>query len=156
MTQGQQLSKRFDDCLLSGNWVTNTNFKEILEDVEFKEATTPYKSLNTIAVLTFHINYYMDGVLQVFRGGDLTIRDKYSFDMEPLINEKEWFDLKKRLLKNAEEFSDYLSKLTDDQIESHFVDEKYGNYRRNMNGMIEHCYYHLGQIVLIKKLLRNQ
>ncbi|MEL6989034.1 MAG: DinB family protein, partial [Bacteroidota bacterium] len=120
-------------------------------DVEFKEATTPYKSLNTIALLTFHINYYMDGVLQVFRGGELTIRDKYSFDMPPLANEQEWLELKDRLIKNAEEFTDYLSKLTDDQIESHFVNEKYGNYNRNMNGMIEHCYYHLGQIAIIKK-----
>ncbi|MDQ1090003.1 hypothetical protein QE390_004607 [Siphonobacter sp. SORGH_AS 1065] len=36
-----------------------------------------------------------------------------------------------------------------------FVDEKYGTYYRNLHGMIEHTHYHLGQIVLIKKILRN-
>jgi hypothetical protein len=34
-----------------------------------------------------------------------------------------------------------------------FVDEKYGTYQRNIGGMIEHSYYHLGQIVLLKKIL---
>jgi hypothetical protein len=28
-------------------------------------------------------------------------------------------------------------------------------YYINIDAMIEHCYYHLGQIVLIKKLLKN-
>jgi hypothetical protein len=34
-----------------------------------------------------------------------------------------------------------------------FVDEKYGTYLRNIEAMIEHSYYHLGQIVLIRKIL---
>jgi len=41
--------------------------------------------------------------------------------------------------------------LTDD-----FTDEKYGTYQRNLIGILEHSYYHLGQIVLIKKLLKTQ
>ncbi len=28
-----------------------------------------------------------------------------------------------------------------------------GDYLRNIDGMIEHSYYHLGQIVLIEKLI---
>ena len=38
--------------------------------------------------------------------------------------------------------------------EAIFVDEKYGSYERNLDVMIEHCYYHLGQVMLIKKLFR--
>jgi len=33
---------------------------------------------------------------------------------------------------------------------------KYGNYFRNIVGVIEHIHYHLGQIVLIKKILVSQ
>jgi hypothetical protein len=33
---------------------------------------------------------------------------------------------------------------------------KYGNYYRNLHGIIEHTHYHLGQIVLIKKLLKRR
>lgn len=154
MSQGKQLSARFNDALLSGKWVANTNYKEILSDVSFKEATSPYKNLHSIAMLTFHINYYIAGVLEVLKGKELCIRDRHSFDMPELQSKQEWEQLRTTLFKNAEEFSNYLTQLTDQKIEENFVDKKYGNYNRNINGMIEHCYYHLGQIVLIKKLLR--
>ncbi|MGJ8593340.1 MAG: hypothetical protein ACSHXF_12375 [Aquaticitalea sp.] len=44
--------------------------------------------------------------------------------------------------------------MPDSQLNAVFVDAKYGTYLRNIDGMIEHSYYHLGQIVLIKKLLQ--
>jgi len=43
--------------------------------------------------------------------------------------------------------------MEDATLDSVFVDEKYGTYLRNIEGVIEHCYYHLGQISLIKKLV---
>jgi hypothetical protein len=46
--------------------------------------------------------------------------------------------------------------MQDEKLKDVFVEEKYGTYQRNIDGMIEHSYYHLGQIVLIKKLLTNQ
>ena len=154
MNQAQQLTSRFNEVLISGKWVTNTNFKELLSDVSFTEAVTSYKNLNSIALLTFHINYYIAGVLEVLKGNDLTIRDTYSFDMPKLNSEKDWKALRKELITNAETFGSHLTQLSDAQIEAPFEHKKYGNYNRNMNGMIEHCYYHLGQMVLIKKLLR--
>jgi hypothetical protein len=36
-----------------------------------------------------------------------------------------------------------------------FVNEKYGSLQRNIDAMIEHSYYHLGQIVLIRKIIAN-
>ena len=55
MNQSQQLASRFNEALLNGTWVTNTNFKDLLSDVSFKEATASYKSLNSMALLTYHI-----------------------------------------------------------------------------------------------------
>ena len=43
--------------------------------------------------------------------------------------------------------------MTEEDLNIDFVDEKYGTYSRNINGILEHSYYHLGQIVLIKKLV---
>ncbi|MGN6163930.1 MAG: hypothetical protein ACTHOF_05245 [Flavisolibacter sp.] len=43
--------------------------------------------------------------------------------------------------------------MADSKLDEIFVDEKYGTYYRNLQGIIEHTHYHLGQIVLIKKLL---
>ena len=46
-------------------------------------------------------------------------------------------------------------KVPDEKLDEPFVKEQYGSCRRNIEGMIEYCYYHLGQISLIKKLLSS-
>jgi uncharacterized damage-inducible protein DinB len=111
--------------------------------------------LNTIAQLTFHINYYLEGILQVLHGGPLEIRDKYSFDMPEITSEADWRQLVNRFIQNAESFADQVEQLDDARLEQPFVDEKYGNYLRNLEGVIEHSYYHLGQVVLIRKLIEQ-
>jgi len=38
------------------------------------------------------------------------------------------------------------------KLDAVFFDAKYGTYQRNLEGVIEHNYYHLGQISFIKKM----
>lgn len=153
MKSAQELAKRFREIHLNGKWVANTNFKLTLADVTLKQATTQIGTLNTIALLTFHVNYYLAGIINFFETGKLEIHDKHSFELKELTSEEEWTQLVNDLLENAEQFAIHLEQMTDDQLEQTFVDEKYGTYRRNMEGMIEHGYYHLGQISLLKKLV---
>ena len=54
---------------------------------------------------------------------------------------------------NAEKFASQVEQMSDEKLGEVFVDEKYGNYHRNIDVIVEHSYYHLGQIVLIKKML---
>jgi hypothetical protein len=54
---------------------------------------------------------------------------------------------------NAALFADKVEQLDTEIFDQPFFDEKYGSYLRNIEGIIEHCYYHLGQIVLIKKII---
>ena len=153
MENANQLSRRFRDVFLEGKWIANTNYQELLADLDWQQATTKIGSLNTIALLTFHIDYYLGGVLQVLQGGELTIRDKFSFDCPPIASEADWQQLRQGLLDRAETFAQILETLTEDQLSQPFVREEYGNYWRNIEGMIEHGYYHMGQISLLKKLI---
>ena len=153
MESSKQLAKRFQEVLLNGKWIANINFKEALQDLDWKEATHKIGSLNTLAALTFHVNYYINGVAQVLQGGPLDIRDKYSFDLQEIKSQEDWENLLNELLSNAEKFAHLLEALPDHKLDEDFVDKKYGDYRRNIEGMIEHCYYHLGQISLIKKMV---
>lgn len=148
-----QLAKRFREVLLDGLWIANTNFKDQLSDVTWEQAVTRVGSLNTIAMLTFHIDYYIAGLIQVFEGGPLEIKDKYSFDLPPVESHEQWESLLNTLLSDAERFAVLLEQMPDTKMNEPFVDEKYGTFLRNIDGMIEHCYYHLGQITLIKKLV---
>lgn len=153
METTQQIANRFREVILNGTWIANTNYKAQLLNITWQQATYKVYNLNTIAALTFHINYYIAGVLNVFKGGNLDIKDTYSFNCPPITSEKDWQKLVNTLLTNAEDFASILETFPDNTLEAIFVDEKYGNYRRNINAMIEHSYYHLGQITLIKKLL---
>jgi len=148
-----QLAKRFREVLLDGLWIANTNFKDQLSDVTWEQAVAKVGSLNTIAMLTFHIDYYIAGLINVFEGGDLEIRDQYSFDLPPVESHEQWESLLNKLWSDAERFAVLLEQMPDAKMNEVFVDEKYGTYLRNIDGMIEHAYYHLGQITLIRKLL---
>ncbi|WP_297794320.1 DinB family protein [uncultured Eudoraea sp.] len=153
MENSSQLATRFREVLLNGKWIANTNYKDQLSKLSWKQATTKIGSLNTIAALAYHINYYLRGILNVFTGGPLEIRDKYSFDLPPISSKEQWEFLVKDLLRNADLFANHLEQMSDEKLEEVFVDEKYGTYRRNIEGTIEHAYYHLGQISLLKKLV---
>lgn len=149
-----QLADRFKEVVLTGRWIANTNLKEQLSDVTLHNALHKVGLLNTIASLTFHLDYYIAGVLNYFETGELNIRDKYSFNLPPMTSEADWQALKERLWANSEKFALQVAQMSDEQLDQVFVKHEYGDYRRNIDGMIEHCYYHLGQIVLIRKLVK--
>ena len=153
MNLSSQIADQFREVQLSGKWVVVTNLKEQLDDLTWEQANVRIGGLNSIAMLTFHINYYVAGVLQVLEGGSLDIRDKYSFDMAPITSQEDWDQLRQKAYRDAERFAELIEQMSEEKLFSGFVMEKYGNYYRNLLVMIEHSYYHLGQIVLLKKLI---
>ena len=150
------MADRFREVMLDGQWVAKTNFHLALSDVYWKQAVTKVGGLNSIASLTYHVNYYIEGLLTVFNGGELVIRDKYSFDMKPITSQEDWKHLCASLMENSERFAKAVEEMEDEQLDAVFIDEKYGNFQRNIDSIIEHGYYHLGQISLLKKLIMNQ
>ncbi|WP_281234754.1 DUF1572 domain-containing protein [Flavobacterium gelatinilyticum] len=150
-----EIASRFREIILNGTWVANTNYKLQLENLDWKTAVTPIQNLNTIAVLAQHIHYYINGLNLVFKGGPLDIKDKFSFDFLPIQSQDEWENFLTKFWNDSEEFASLIEQMPDEKLNESFVDEKYGTYRRNIDCMIEHSYYHLGQIVLLKKLLSH-
>ncbi len=146
------LAIQFREVYLEGTWVVTTNVKRELSGVSFEQATKKIGSHNTLAALAFHLHYYIAGVTQVLQGGSLDIRDKYSFDMPPLASQADWEAMLAKHWEAGELFASLVEKLTDEQLAAPFFDPKYGTYYRNMQVIVEHTYYHLGQIVLLKKL----
>ncbi len=153
MTRNLALANRLREVLLNGKWIANTNFKEQILNVSWEQAIQKVDNLNTISLLTFHINYYLQGLLNVFKGGNLEIRDKYSFDLPEIKSETDWNTLVNTFLSNAELFATHVEQMADSRLDQPFVDEKYGSYLRNIEGVIENSCYHLGQVSLIKKMI---
>lgn len=156
MERTKELANRLAEVLLNGHWIANTNFKSQIENLTWVQATNKIGTLNTIAALTFHVNYYLAGIINFFNNGELEIRDKYSFDIPPIESESDWKRLKEEFITNSQIFIDRVLNLTDSKLDEAFVDEKYGTYLRNIEGVIEHSYYHLGQISMINKMLTEK
>ena len=155
MSLSKQIAKHFREVHFGGNW-TAVNLKEQLSDVSWQQATTEISSFNTIAALAYHINYYVSAVLNVLKGGSLDAHDKYSFDHPPVRSAEDWQRLADKLWADAEQFAMLVEQLPDSKLDENFLDGKYGTWYRNLAGLIEHCHYHLGQIVVIKKLLTQK
>lgn len=153
MTRNLTMANRLREVLLNGHWIANTNYKEQIQSLTWQQATQKVDSLNTIAALTYHINYYLAGLLNAFENGKLEISDKYSFDLPQIQSEENWNKLVTEFLNNSEKFANQVEQMEDSILDQPFVDEKYGNYLRNIEGVIEHSYYHLGQISLIRKMI---
>ncbi len=151
----QQIAKHFRDIHFGGNW-TVSNLKETLSDVTWEQATTQVHSFNTIAILTFHMNYFVSVVLRVFQGQPLTGNDKLSFDVPPITSQEDWEKLVNKSLTEAEELAKLIEQMPEERLWEDFTDKKFGNYYRNLHGVIEHSHYHLGQISLIKKIILEE
>jgi uncharacterized damage-inducible protein DinB len=149
-----QLANRFREVFLNGEWVVGTNFKTQFSELSRENLTRKAEDLHSIEELAFHIHYYIGGVLNVLEGGTLNISDKYSFDFPPTTSEEEWNSFLTTFISDCEKFADIIEKMSDEDLDGDFSENKYGSIRKNINALIEHGYYHLGQIILIKKLVK--
>lgn len=152
MDRNVALAERIREVLLNGHWIANTNFKDQLQDIHWSQAIRKTDGFNTIAMLTYHVNYYVEGLLNAFENNKLEISDKYSFDLPPIASEADWKNTVTTFLENSGKFAAHVEKMNDQTLDAPFFDVKYGTVQRNIEGVIEHSYYHLGQIVLIRKL----
>lgn len=152
MKLAQQISEQIKGFHYGPN-ATGVNLTMALEGVDWKMAITKVDSLNSIAELVFHINYYVEAILGVLKGQPLTAHDKYSFDLPPIKNQEDWERLLNKVWSEADEMIEIVEGLDDSKLAEVFVKEKYGNFYRNLTGMCEHSNYHLGQISMLKKII---
>jgi hypothetical protein len=149
----QQLAKHLYDVHFGGNW-TVSNLEDQLADITWQQATTQVHGFNTIATLTYHVNYFVCAALKVLQGGPLDAKDSYSFDHPPIGSQEDWEHFTAKVFADATHFAELIGQLPESRLDDDFTDPKYGSYYRNIQGIIEHTHYHLGQIALIKKLVQ--
>ena len=141
--------------LYFGPSLVGSSLQDGLEGVDWKQATRKFNDLNSIAMLVFHINYYISALLKVLKGGPLDAHDKYSYDIGPIESEEDWQALLLKCRKDAEEYIALVEKMTDEDLQKPMDTGKYGNWFKNLLIIQEHSNYHLGQILLIKKLVQK-
>lgn len=152
MNTPQHIAKHFREVFFGGNW-TWSNVKGNLAGITWQQAITKVHDFNTIAVLTYHIGYFVTAQLHVLQGGPLDSKDEFSFNHPPINSQEDWDAMVAKILAEAEVLALLIEQLPEEKLAADFVEPKYGTYYRNLHGLIEHTHYHLGQIAIIKKLV---
>jgi len=155
MKLNEQMARHLRELFLGGNW-PGSSMKEQLEGLSWKQAVTPVGDLNNIAVLIFHIKYYIVKATKFLEGHPEPSVDSESFEVPPINSEKDWQDLIEKTWLEVENFALLLDDLPEEKLWDYYKKKEYGTSYRIFQGIIEHGYYHLGQIALIKKILQSQ
>ena len=151
----EQLARHLREVHFGGNW-TASNLRDQLAGVTWRQATKRIGSFHTIAEMVYHINFFVSVTLKVLQGDPLDAHEKESFDCPPIKSDQDWEGLLEKSWADAEDLADVIEQLPESQLWQPFVDQKWGNYFRCLQGPVEHCHYHLGQIAVIKAMLASE
>ncbi len=136
------------------NW-TDSAIAAALEDVTLKEATqlTP-ASPNTIAALLHHITYWNRLLIQRINGTHVEVPESNGYDVPALHSEDDWQMLKEDNINSAHEVAAAIRAFDESWLASPIL-PGYATAYRNFQGTAEHIHYHLGQMVILKQLIRK-
>ena len=154
MQLNDYISRHILEVHNGGNW-TEVNIRDTLRDISFAEATRKTSaSANTIASLVYHLNFYNEILTQRMEGTHPVINEANGFDMPVLRNDSDWEQLKENNLRSATRLAEVVRQLPEESL---FVASAPGQPIRYkaLHGIAEHAHYHLGQILVIRNLLRN-
>jgi hypothetical protein len=154
MSITQQIATHIREIHFGNNW-TDVDMQTVLKDVTWQEAMDNSLPCNCIALLVFHTNAYLRVVHERMNGKGLTFKHKDSLIMPNITSEADWQALLQQTWKDAEAFATAVEQFPVGRLWEHFA-PTYGNFYKNIQGIVEHNHYHLGQMVLVKKLLRSR
>ena len=154
MNVAQQIAQTHLDVLNGGNW-TDVSLLDTLNDVTVAEAVLQTKaSPNTIASLVHHLAYWNGIMAKRVQGKLIPIPEENGFDVPPLNSENDWKNLIEDCKHSFAEVVEVINGVDEVRIWETIVPGK-GSVYQNIQGSVEHIHYHLGQIVIIKKLIRS-
>lgn len=124
-----------------------------LRALDHRQATTSVRGANTVAALAYHLHFYVAGMQSALTGGELDTRDNASWDTPAVETEAAWRDVIDATLTTGEAFAKTLETLSEDALHEPFYAPTNSSTLVNALGVLEHVYYHLGQVVLLRREL---
>lgn len=137
------------------NW-TEVSMAGTINDVTVKEAMVQtHASRNSIAAIVHHLQFWNDIIIQRLQGLSPEIPAANGFDLGVLASEDEWQQLIEKTHQSFIALADTVKHFPEDQLADRTADGK-STYHKIMQGIVEHAYYHLGQIVILKHIVKEQ
>ena len=136
----QLIAAHLQEAFEGNNW-SDVNVKDTLDGITFRQAThVTNASPNTIK--------------QRLQGIEPEISAANGFDLQPITSEHDWVQLKKNAFDTVNELASAIRDFPDERLPEESPVGK-GSFYKKLQGVIEHNYYHLGQIVILKNLIKK-
>lgn len=153
MNLPQQIATHIRDIHFGNNW-TDSDMKMVLSDVTWQEAMDSSLPCNSIALLVFHTNFYLRIVHKRINRDYTKFKHEDSLEMPNIASEADWQALLQQTWDDAEVFATAVEQMPEARLWEE-ISPSNGIFYKHLHGVVEHNHYHLGQIVLVKKLLRS-
>jgi hypothetical protein len=137
-----------------GNW-TEVDIRSIVKDVSVREATMRTAATpNTIAALLHHITFWNREIMRRAKGMVTQVDEANGFNHPALNTEADWQQLKEDNIQSAYELAAAIRQFDEAALYEPMAAHTSSAYK-NFQGTVEHVHYHLGQMVILKKLIRS-
>lgn len=153
MNIAELIAEHLLDVYAGQNW-TEVNLQFTLGDISYEEASqlTP-ASANTIAGLLHHLNFWNQVMTDRIRGIRAAIPESNGFENTPLEDVEQWQSLQIACFKSGKALAEVIRKLTAEELQQPIL-PGYPTAYKSLQGCVEHVHYHVGQIVILKQLIR--
>ena|ERR1700759_5391407 len=146
------IAAHINDVYNGENW-TDVSIADTIKDVSWQRAQQQtIGSKNTIASLLHHIYYWNRIMLERVKGNNPSVPNTNGFDVNELKNENDWNALKETTRQSFIKLADAVKNFPQEKLFETSPTGK-SSYYKNLQGIVEHAHYHLGQMVILKKLL---
>ena len=152
MKISELISQHLQEVYEGDNW-TGVSIHDTIKDVTWQQAQQQTAaSKNTVAALLHHLYYWNGVMMQRLNGANPSIPEANGFDVPEFNNENDWKEL---IEKTHQSFIQLAHEINNFPEEKLFEISPAGrsSYYKNFQGIVEHAHYHLGQIVIVKKLV---
>ena len=152
MKETQRIVKLFEDLYEGSPWI-DVNLKNTLEQLTALQAAKKVlPGRNSIWEIVNHLIQWRFNVLQRVQGKKMISPDDNYFTTITDTSDTAWRKTLEQLKSSQAQWLGYLSALTEDDFSKIFAGNNM-TYYEHIHGIMQHDAYHIGQIVMLTKLL---
>ena len=152
MKETNRIAKLFEDLYSGSPWIDVT-IMDTLKNISVKQAAkkvTPER--NSIWQIVNHMIAWRENVLLRIQGNEIVTPNNNYFTEIENTSETEWQKALERLENSQHQWIAFLKTFEESQFEKIYPKNRM-SYYEHIHGILQHDAYHLGQIVLLSKLI---
>ncbi|MCX6151103.1 MAG: DinB family protein [Ignavibacteriales bacterium] len=152
MEEFKRISKIFSNLYNGSSWIEVTILGTLKSISSEKAFTKPVNGLNSIWEIVNHVVSWRETVLKRLKGEQKIFPDNNYFETVTDNSNQAWQQTLDRFEKSNLEWVGFFTEINDSTFAKQYDKVEYSFFELIM-GILQHDTYHLGQIVLLKKII---